>query len=82
MFIINDWALVVDDAVKVGLGALIAGIASITTTLIMRKSDQRKRQFDKRLELLEEATLEVSKFGSTVSTYWAQVRNAAFLRLS
>lgn len=80
MILTTDWATVVDDAVKVGLGALIGAIGTISTTLIMRKSDQRKRHFEKRLELLQEAVLEVSKFGSSVSTYWAHVRNAAFLR--
>jgi hypothetical protein len=59
---------------------LIGATATITTTLITRKSEQRKRHFEKRLELLQEAVLEVSKFGSSISTYWADVRNASYIR--
>jgi hypothetical protein len=72
----STWITVADDAVKVGLGALIGGAATIATILLTRKNDSTKLHFEKRLELIKEISLEVAKFGFTISAYWAKIIDA------
>lgn len=75
-----QWIDVADDAVKVGLGALIAAGAGFLTVSVTRKNDQKKHYYENRMDLLKEAVLEVSTFGSTVSTYWARFCDAVYRR--
>ena len=72
----STWVTVADDAVKVGLGALIGGAASVATILLTRKNDSKKLHFEKRLELIKEVSLEIAKFGSTITAYWAKIMDA------
>lgn len=75
-----DWISVVDTAVKIGFGALIGGFFAIWTQRLSQRHEQSKLQLERRRVLLQEAQIEVSHFAGSVSTYWANTRNAVFLR--
>ena len=76
----KTWIDVADDAVKVGLGALIGGAVSLWATRMARSNEREKQLLERRLALLQDAQLDISKFVAAVSTFWANIRNAAFMR--
>ncbi len=76
----TDWPSVVDSAVKIGLGALIGGGFAVWTIRLNQRHDHLKSQRERRATLLQEAQLEVSRFAGLVSSYWANVRNAVYIR--
>ena len=75
-----DWPSVVDSAVKIGLGALIGGGFAIWTIRLNQRHDHLKAQRERRATVLQEAQLEVSRFAGLVSSFWANVRNAVYIR--
>jgi len=62
---------VVDTAVKIGLGALISGLATYTVTRLNHNKEIEKERINRQRELLEEIASQTEEFSTTVLKYWA-----------
>jgi uncharacterized protein (DUF4213/DUF364 family) len=76
------WIAVADDAVKVGLGALIGGGIGIIATYLSQRRESTKHYNDKKREQLLDVALQFDKFYAALGIYWANIRNAAFKKES
>ncbi|RYG96032.1 MAG: hypothetical protein EON58_12940 [Alphaproteobacteria bacterium] len=65
------WIEVVDSAVKIGLGALIAGVASLLLTRAQHRNNVRKDAIDREFQLLKDVGEKVERFTQSALKYWA-----------
>ena len=72
------WINVADTAVKVGLGALIAGGFCALNAWHNHKKESSKEYAAKRRELLESVMLSVDEFSREVSLFWALLMNGVY----
>jgi len=66
-----SWIEVVDSAVKIGLGALIAAIASLILSKSQHKRELRKEGVQREFELLKEIASQIERFTQASLKYWA-----------
>lgn len=62
---------IIDTAVKIGLGALISGIATYSVTSLTHNNEIKKYKLSRKRELLEEIASQSEVFSNIVLTYWA-----------
>jgi hypothetical protein len=62
---------IVDTAVKIGLGAMISGVATYFVTKLNHKKDSEKESHKRKRELLESIAEEVETFSNATLEYWA-----------
>ncbi|UAA39131.1 hypothetical protein KIH87_01825 [Paraneptunicella aestuarii] len=62
---------IVDTAVKIGLGALISGVATYSVTKLNHDKDIEKSKQNRKRELLEDVSSQAEKFSTSVLKYWA-----------
>lgn len=62
---------IVDTSVKIGLGALISGIATYSVTKLNHNKDIEKSKQNRQRELLEEISSQAEEFSTSVLKYWA-----------
>lgn len=62
---------IVDTAVKIGLGALISGVATYWVTKLNHENDIAKTKLKRQRELLEEIAGQAEEFSNAVLKYWA-----------
>ena len=62
---------IVDTAVKIGLGALISGLATYGVTKLNHDKDIEKSKLKRQRELLEEIASQTEEFSNVVLKYWA-----------
>ena len=76
----TNWPEVVDTSIKIGLGALLGGLFSVWLARLNQRHEVRRLYLERRWNLLQEAQVEIMKFGAAISEFWANTRNAAWLR--
>ena len=62
---------IIDTAIKIGLGALISGIAAFLIARLNHNKEIEKIRANRRRELLEEIAEKVEKFNTAAIRYWA-----------
>lgn len=62
---------IIDTAVKIGLGALISGIATYWVTKLNHENDIAKTKLKRQRELIEEIAAQTEEFSSATLKYWA-----------
>lgn len=72
------WVNVADTAVKVGLGALIAGGFGALTVWLTHMKETKKEFEAKRRQLIEEVMISVDEFSREVSLFWALLMNGVY----
>ena len=65
------WIEVVDSAVKIGLGALIAGVIAFLLSSTQHRNELKKAKVDREFEMLKEVAEKVESFNHTALRYWA-----------
>lgn len=60
---------IVDTAVKIGLGALISGVLALILSKQQHKHDHAARFATKRVQLIEESTLSITKYIDALGNY-------------
>lgn len=65
------WIEVVDSAVKIGLGALIAGIITFLLSSTQHRNELKKVKVEREFEMLKEVAEKVEIFNSITLNYWA-----------
>jgi hypothetical protein len=73
---------VVDTAVKIGLGALISGLATYAVTVRGHRGELEKERLRRRRELLEAVATDVQSFSHALFKYWALVVELVRVRAS
>lgn len=66
-----DILSIVDTAVKIGLGALISGIATYSVSKLNHNKEIEKDKLNRQRELLEEIAGQTEEFSTSVLKYWA-----------
>lgn len=61
---------IVDTAVKIGLGALISGVATYWVTKLNHENDIAKTKIKRQRELLEDIAGQTEEFSNAVLKYW------------
>jgi len=74
------WTEVVDSAVKIGLGAIVGGAFSLGVARLAHRHELSKLSIQRRWDLLQQVQLEITTFAAAVSEFWANLRNAVYLR--
>lgn len=62
---------IIDTAVKIGLGALISGVATYSVTKLNHEKDVEKSKQNRQRELLEEISSQAENFSTSALKYWA-----------
>ncbi|EJA7342773.1 TPA: hypothetical protein JG809_004845 [Vibrio parahaemolyticus] len=62
---------IIDTAVKIGLGALISGVATYSVTRLNHDKDIEKAKQTRKRELLEDISSQTEEFSNSVLKYWA-----------
>ncbi|WP_198329480.1 hypothetical protein [Psychrobacter cibarius] len=65
------WIEVVDSAVKIGLGALIAGVIAFLLSSTQHRNELKKAKIECEFEMLKEVAEKVENFNSITLNYWA-----------
>ena len=65
------WIEVVDSAVKIGLGALIAGVIAFLLSSTQHRNELKKAKVEREFEMLKEVAEKVESFNHTALRYWA-----------
>lgn len=68
-----DLLSIVDTAVKIGLGALISGLATYWVTKLNHSNDIAKAKLKRQRELIEEIAGQMEDFSSATLKYWAYI---------
>ena len=61
----------VDSAVKIGLGALIAGVIAFLLSSTQHRNELKKAKIEREFEMLKEVAEKVENFNSITLNYWA-----------
>ena len=64
---------IIDSAVKIGLGALIAGVSAYSLARSQYSRDLQKERIRREFELLKQTSEQVEQFTHTALKYWALV---------
>ncbi|MFA0681846.1 hypothetical protein AB4572_15765 [Vibrio splendidus] len=64
---------IIDTAVKIGLGALISGVATWKVTKLQHKNDNEKLRRTHKLESLESVAEQVEIFSHYAMIYWSKI---------
>ncbi len=64
---------IIDTAVKIGLGALISGVATWKVTKLQHKNDNEKLRRTHKLESLESVAEQVEIFSHDAMIYWSKI---------
>ncbi|WP_201529500.1 hypothetical protein [Psychrobacter frigidicola] len=67
------WIEVVDSAVKIGLGALIAGVIAFLLSSTQHRNELKKAKVEREFEMLKEVAKKVEIVNSITLNYWAFV---------
>ncbi|WP_447639543.1 hypothetical protein [Pandoraea norimbergensis] len=73
----TTWIEVADNAVKIGLGAVVAAWASIHVATLKHKGDRRKDSLDNKRRLLEGAIVETEPFFRLHRTFLNKAQNGS-----
>lgn len=65
------WLEVVDSAVKIGLGAIIAGLSALVLAKAQHRHTLDKAKIDREFQLLTEIAEKVERFTHTALKFWA-----------
>ena len=65
------WIEVVDSAVKIGLGALIAGVIAFLLSSTQHRNELRKAKVEREFEMLKEVAEKAENFNQTALKYWS-----------
>lgn len=65
------WLEVIDSAVKIGLGALIAGLSALALAKAQHRNTLAKDRAEREFQLLKEIAEKVERFTHTALKYWA-----------
>ena len=65
------WIEVVDSAVKIGLGALIAGVITFLLSSTQHRNELKKSKVEREFEILKEVAEKVENFNTIALNYWA-----------
>ena len=65
------WIEVVDSAVKIGLGALIAGVIAFLLSSTQHRNELKKAKVDREFEMLKEVAEKAENFNQTALKYWS-----------
>ena len=65
------WIEVVDSAVKIGLGALIAGIIAFLLSSTQHRNELKKAKVEREFEMLKEVAEKIEFFNHITLRYWA-----------
>lgn len=75
-----SWAEVADSAVKIGLGALIAGAVAVVSGRLADKRSQRSELNARVRDQLQDVSDRLDEFNAEVSLLWAETSNAIHAR--
>ncbi|WP_250163108.1 hypothetical protein [Psychrobacter sp. WY6] len=65
------WIEVVDSAVKIGLGALIAGVIAFLLSSTQHRNELKKAKIEREFEMLKEVAEKVENFNNIALRYWS-----------
>ena len=65
------WLEVIDSAVKIGLGALIAGVSALVLAKAQHRNTLAKDRAEREFQLLKEIAEKVERFTHAALKYWA-----------
>ena len=65
------WIEVIDSAVKIGLGALIAGVIAFLLSSTRHRNELKKAKVDREFEMLKEVAEKAENFNQTALKYWS-----------
>ena len=65
------WIEVVDSAVKIGLGALIAGVIAFLLSTTQHRNELKKVKVEREFEMLKEVAEKAENFNQTALKYWS-----------
>ena len=65
------WIEVVDSAVKIGLGALIAGVITFLLSSTQHRNELKKAKIEREFEMLKEVAEKVENFNNIALRYWS-----------
>lgn len=65
------WLEVADSAVKIGLGAIIAGLSALALAKAQHRNTLDKARIDREFQLLKEIAEKVERFTHSALKYWA-----------
>lgn len=72
----TTWLDIIDDSLKIGLGALIGAGSTLWLTKINNMNQRSSAYIDKRRELILKVVEVIDNFNSATSIYWANLFNA------
>jgi hypothetical protein len=76
----TTWVDVADNAVKIGLGALLGGGFGLLLASLNNKSQVKKALYERRREILESIVDAVDSTCNAAAVHWATLANAVFKR--
>ena len=65
------WIEVADSAIKIGLGALIAGVAALLLDRSQHRNNVRKDAIEREFQLLRDVGEKIERFTQSTLRYWA-----------
>ena len=65
------WIEVVDSVVKIGLGALIAGVITFLLSSTQHRNELKKAKVEREFEMLKEVAEKVEIFNPNALRYWS-----------
>ena len=65
------WIEVIDSAVKIGLGALIAGVIAFLLSSTRHRNELKKAKVDREFEMLKQVAEKAENFNQTALKYWS-----------
>jgi hypothetical protein len=74
------WLEVVDSAVKIGLGALIAGISSLLLSRSQHRRELDRAKIDREFNILKDVAEQTERFTQTALRYWSLIGESHRLR--
>jgi hypothetical protein len=76
----TTWIDVADNAVKIGLGALLGGAFAIWRARVSNQNQAKKVLLEKKRDKMEKVLEEVDTFFASASVFWADLSNAVYKR--
>jgi hypothetical protein len=76
----TTWITVADNAVKIGLGALLGGGFAVAVAWLNNKSQEKKAFRERRWLILEGVLESVDGAANAASVFWANLANAIYKR--
>lgn len=76
------WLEVIDSAVKIGLGALIAGVSALLLSRSQHHRDLSKAKVDREFEILKDVAEQTERFTQAALRYWSLASDSHRLKRS